>query len=86
MATEKKYALYLVKDGEGSPKLFHADDVEAAKANGWSEPDFPKSNGEPWNAEAELAGQTLAAEIAKEGKAEAAKKDKAAEKADSKKK
>lgn len=67
MTTEKKHALYLVKDGEngGTPRLFAAEDVDAAKANGWSEPDFPKSNGEPWNAEEELDAQDAAAELAK---------------------
>lgn len=64
MSTEKKHALYLVKEGEGAPRLFHADDVDAAKANGWAEPDFPKSNGEPWNAEEDLDAQDAAAELA----------------------
>lgn len=84
MANEKKHALYLVKEGEGGPKLFHGDDVEAAKANGWSEPDFQKSNGTDWNAEDDLAQQDAAARLAK-AKAEAdakaeAKEAKAAEK------
>lgn len=73
MATENKHALYLVKDGEGGPRLFHADDVDAAKANGWSEPDFPKSNGDDWNAEDDLEAQDAAANLAK-AKAEAEKK------------
>lgn len=85
MATEKKHALYLAKDGEGSPRLFHGDDVDAAKANGWSEPDFPKSNGQPWNAEDDLEGQDAAAELAK-AKADAdAKKEAKATKAEAKK-
>ncbi len=69
---DKKYALYLVKDGE-HPSLFHADDVEAAKANGWSEPDFAKSNGAKWNAEEDLESQTAAAELAKAAKASESK-------------
>lgn len=85
MATEKKHAPYLVKEGE-RPSLFHADDVEAAKANGWSEPDFPKSNGTPWNAEEDLAQQDAAAKFAKAKAESAAKKAdkeaKAAAKAD----
>lgn len=91
MASEKKYALYLVKDGE-KPSLFHADDVEAAKANGWSEPDFPKSNGAQWNAEEDLVSQTAAAELAKAKKeadekqaAKEAKKGESAKQADAKK-
>lgn len=76
-----KHALYLVKDGEndGRPALFAAEDVEAAKANGWSEPDFPKSNGEPWNAEDDLEAQDAAAALAKakrDGEAKAAAKKK----------
>ena len=59
----EKHALYLVKDGEG-PSLFHADDVEAAKANGWEQPSFPKSNGTQWNADEDLAAQDAAAELA----------------------
>lgn len=62
---EKKHALYLVKDGEGSPRLFHGDDVEAAQAHGWKQPEFPKSNGADWNAEDDLEGQDAAAEYAK---------------------
>lgn len=64
MASDEKHALYLVKDGE-RPALFHADDVEAAKANGWQEPDYPKSNGQPWNAEEDLPAQDAAANQAK---------------------
>lgn len=87
MASEK-HALYLVKEGEGSPKLFHGDDVESAKANGWSEPDFLKSNGTEWNAEGDLSQQDSAARLAKvkagsDAKA-AAKEAKSAEKADTK--
>lgn len=62
---DKKHALYLYKDGEGSPKLFAADDVEAAQANGWKQPDFPKSNGTDWNAESDLEQQDLAADVGK---------------------
>lgn len=74
----EKHALYLYKDGD-SPKLFAAGDVEAAKANGWKEPEFPKSNGTDWNAEADLPAQDAAAELAKaklasEAKAESKKK------------
>lgn len=79
MATEKKHALYLYKDGEGSPRLFAADDVEDAKADGWKEPEFPKSNGADWNAEDDLPQQDIAADLAKVK--EAADEKKAAEKA-----
>ncbi len=62
---DKKHALYLWKDGEGSPKLFHGDDVEAAKANGWKQPEFQKSNGADWNHEDDLEAQDSAADIIK---------------------
>lgn len=75
--TEKKHALYLVKDGEGSPKLFAADDVEAAQADGWKQPDFPKSNGTQWNAEDDLQQQDAAAGIFEAVKEADAKKAKA---------
>lgn len=80
----EKHALYLVKEGEndGRPALFAAEDVEAAKANGWAEPDFPKGTGEPWNAEDELYAQDALAEQIKLKQAQQAK----AEKAESKKK
>jgi len=45
--SEHKYAKYLEKDGE--IKLFHGDDVEDAKGDGWKEPEGKKSNGEEWN-------------------------------------
>ena len=83
--SEKQHALYLVKEGEGGPRLFHGDDVEAAKANGWKEPDFKKSNGADWNHEDDLAQQDAAAELAK-AKADAdAKKEAKATKAEAKK-
>lgn len=79
--SEKKHALYLYKKGEGSPRLFHGDDVEAAKAHGWLEPDFPKSNGAEWNHEDDLEQQDAAAEVGKARKAAAEKKAAKAEKA-----
>lgn len=60
---DKSHALYLVKDGE-RVTLFHGDDVEQATADGWKQPDFPKSNGTQWNAEADLGQQDAAAEFA----------------------
>lgn len=48
---EKSPARWLEKDRERH--LYAGDDVEAAKANGWAEPKFNKSNGEPWNPEPE---------------------------------
>lgn len=82
--SEKNHALYLVKEGEGSPKLFHGDDVEAAKANGWKEPDFYKSNGTPWNHEDDLEQQDAAAEVGKAHKERREKKAAEKEKADEK--
>lgn len=82
--SEKKHALYLVKDGEGSPRLFHGDDVDAAKAHGWKEPDFLKSNGAKWNAEDDLEQQDAAAEVGKARKEAAEKKAAEKEKAEEK--
>lgn len=62
--TEKKHALYLYKDGE-SVRLFHADDVDQAKADGWKEPTFRKSNGEEWNDAEGDAARDAAAEVEK---------------------
>ena len=70
---EKGHALYLTKEHE-RPKLFHADDVEDAKADGWKQPDFLKSNGTKWNDEDDLVGQDAAAEAAKVTAEIAAKK------------
>lgn len=75
----ENHALYLVKDGEGGPKLFHGDDVEAAKANGWLEPDFPKGTGADWNHADDLEQQDAAAEVGLGIQAADAKKAKAAE-------
>jgi hypothetical protein len=61
--THKKHALYLHKEGEGGPKLFAAEDVEAAQANGWKQPEFPKSNGTEWNHEDDLEQQDAAAAL-----------------------
>lgn len=66
MATEKKHALYLVNKDEDRIELVHADDVESRKADGWKEPEGMKANGEPWNAERDLPGQDIAADIAKQ--------------------
>ncbi len=79
--TEKKHALYLVKDGE-HPKLFHGDDVEAARADGWKEPDFRKSNGADWNAEEEQDARDAAADFAKAADAVKAKEAKSDAKSD----
>ncbi len=72
--SDKKHALYLVKEDEGSPKLFHGDDVEAAQANGWKQPEFLKSNGTEWNHEDDLEQQDAAAEVGKARNEASAKK------------
>jgi hypothetical protein len=72
--SDKKHALYLVKENEGSPKLFAADDVEAAQANGWKQPTFKKSNGTDWNHEDDLDQQDAAAEVGRVRKEAADKK------------
>lgn len=66
MATEKKHALYLLNPDEDRIELVHADDVDDRKADGWKEPEGMKANGEPWNAERDLPGQDIAADIAKQ--------------------
>lgn len=78
MATEKKHALYLVNLDEDRIELVHADDVDDRKANGWKEPEGMKANGEPWNAERDLPGQDIAADIAKQTAAADAKEQKSA--------
>lgn len=97
MATEKKHALYLLSPDEDRIELVHADDLDDRKADGWKEPEGMKANGQQWNAERDLPGQDIAAEIAKqtaeadakeaadkqkEADAEKAKADAAAKKAD----
>lgn len=64
MAPEKKHALYLQSPDEDRIELVHADDVEDRKADGWKEPEGMKANGEQWNAERDLPGQDIAADIA----------------------
>lgn len=59
MATAKP--MWLEKDGEVK---FHADS-EAAKAEGWEEPEGLRSNGEPWNPESEDGEMTQAEALAK---------------------
>lgn len=78
---EKNRSLYLYKEGEERPRLFHGDDVEAAKADGWEEPDFPKSNGTEWNAEDDYPQQDVAADLLKTKQQHEAKKAKAEAKA-----
>lgn len=83
MATEKQHALYLVKEGE-HPKLFHGDDVADARADGWSEPDFQRSNGADWNPQEEAAQRDAAASLVKQGEEAAAKQAKSAAKEEAK--
>jgi hypothetical protein len=78
MATEKKHALYLVNSDEDRIELVHAEDVDDRKANGWKEPEGMKANGQPWNAERDLPGQDIAADIAKQTAAADAKEQKSA--------
>ena len=48
MATEKKHAAWMHKDGKRS--LFHGDDVEAAALHGWAKiTEGARANGQPWN-------------------------------------
>lgn len=74
-----KHALYLVKDGE-HPTLFHGDDVEQARADGWKEPDFRRGNGEEWNPDERQAERDAAAEQLKAKEESDAKEAKAAAK------
>lgn len=77
-----KYPRWLEKDGER--RLFAADDLEAARANGWKEPEGVRGNGEPWNPEP-VEGETPqlvhVAEVAKANAEAKAKRDAKAEKA-----
>lgn len=81
MATEKKaakHALYLMPFRDGGYQravLVHADDVEDRQKEGWKSPIGQKANGEEWNQEEDLVGQTAAAEIAKAAAERKSKKD-----------
>lgn len=66
MATEKNHALYLQNPDTDRIELVHGDDVEDKKAAGWKEPEGMKANGEEWNAEDDLPGQDIAADIARQ--------------------
>jgi hypothetical protein len=83
--SETKHPRWLEKDGKRS--LFAADDIEAARANGWDEPKGVRGNGEPYNPEP-VEGETPQAEhVAKVAKANAevkAKRDAKAAKAEAK--
>ena len=57
---DEQHALYLEKDG--AIKLFHGDDVDGARADGWSDPKANKSNGQPWNTDDEAGARDAAAE------------------------
>lgn len=83
MATEKKHALYLINADQDRIELVHADDVDDRKAAGWKEPEGMKANGEKWNAERDLPGQDIAADIAKQT-AEADAKEQAKEEKETK--
>lgn len=83
MATEKKHALYLKNADEDRIELVHGDEVEDRKADGWKEPEGMKANGEQWNAERDLPGQDIAADIAKQT-AEADAKEQAKEQKEAK--
>lgn len=75
---DKKYALYLMPFRDGGYQravLVHADDVEERLKEGWKEPIGQKANGEAWNQEEDLVGQTAAAEIAKAAAERQSKKD-----------
>lgn len=75
MATQKKHALYLLSPDEDRIELVHADDVDDRKTEGWKEPEGMKANGEQWNAERDLPGQDIAADIAKQTAEADAKED-----------
>lgn len=90
--TEKKHALYLRSPEGDRIELVHGDEVEDRKGEGWEEPEGRKANGEEWNAEDDLPGQDITADLAKQDAEHKAKKaaeeakaqaeaDKAAEKA-----
>jgi hypothetical protein len=84
MAT-KQHAEWLEKDGEKG--LFHADDVLAAKADGWKKKEGLRANGEPWNpdpVEGESFQLDLTAQSLKANSEAKAKKDAKKVKADKK--
>jgi hypothetical protein len=72
---DKKHAMWL-ENRDGERHLFHADDVEAAKGNGYTAIEGVRANGEPWNPTDEdaLASLDAAAESQKASNDYAAKK------------
>lgn len=83
---DDKHALYLVNPETKHVELVHADDVEAKRGQGYTDPDGQKANGEEWNREEDLPGQDAAADFAKKKAAADLKKhddaDKSAERAE----
>lgn len=75
MTSGKKHALYLADAKKERIELVHADDVDDRKADGWKEPEGMKANGEKWNADRDLPGQDIAADIAKQTAAADAKEE-----------
>lgn len=61
--------MWLEKDGKVSLQM----DSEAAKADGWVEPEGVRSNGEPWNPEPKDGELTQADALAKVGEPKAKK-------------
>lgn len=64
--------MWLEKDGKVELQM----DSEAAKADGWVEPEGVKSNGEPWNPEPENGELTQAEALARTQDAKAKPKAK----------
>lgn len=84
--SSEKYPRWLEKDGKR--QLYAAEDLEAARANGWDEPEGPRGNGEPWNPEPVEGETPQVVHIANQAKAKAAvqaKRDAKVAKADAKK-
>lgn len=61
--------MWLEKDGEIELHM----DSEVAKADGWSEPEGVRSNGEPWNPEPKEGELTQADALARVGQPKAKK-------------
>ncbi len=66
-----------LQDKDGKVELYAANDLEAARMNGWKEPTTVRGNGEPWNVEPELEGEkTQADAIGEVAKANAERQSK----------
>lgn len=71
-----------LQDKDGKVRLYAADDLTAAYANGMKEPDGVRGNGEPWNPEPIEGEVSQVDALAEVSKADAERRAKAAKRAE----